>query len=504
MNNIKYAGVAALFVIGCAGDDPKDESGTETTGTPVPVICFQEQAVEDGQVSFIEDNGLTIEATYAITPAAAEATGPTTALPADFDTADYYGAVDPAAAEGWFAGWTAGGGFDGALNSTPFHPLQAEIEGGQIKPSGENLCDQLDANYVNGGTVTIFGQDFPVCVVSQPITADVTWPNNHVFYLTDSITIGTGDVQLEGGQPAMNATLTISAGTQVYGRAGEPTSLVVSRGSEIAANGTADQPILFASAIGNEDGITDAASAQDVAGRGEWGGIILSGFGQTNSGDANGELLTEAAPTDAERWFGGNDNGDSSGTIRYAIIAESGFEFRKDEEVQGLTIEAAGSGTTIEYLQVIGSEDDGIEWFGGAAGGKYILVEGQDDDALDQDLGWTGDVQFAIVSMGSENGDRGIESDNNGDNFDAAPQTAPNFANITIFGDIGKDSDTFAALHREGWRGKIYRSVYTDKADAAFEDGCLDIDDSLPSELEYFDAIFNCSPGPLMACGDDE
>ncbi|MEL7371851.1 MAG: hypothetical protein AAFN74_23205, partial [Myxococcota bacterium] len=335
------------------------------------------------------------------------------------------------------------------------------------------------------------------------IEDNVQWPNNHVFVIDGTVNVGNGDVQLMGEVPTSTAVLTIQAGTQVYAAAGTATSLVVTRGSALAANGTSDLPIIFASVEVDRDG-DNAVSAvngdpTDLTQRGEWGGVVLSGFGVENAADTNNELITEAAPTEQERWFGGNDNMDGSGSLRYIVIAESGFEFRTDGEVQGLTLEAAGSGTTLEFIQVIGSEDDCIEWFGGAASAKWLLCQGADDDGLDMDEGYVGNIQYAIVIIGAINGERGIESDNNS-NFDREPFSAPNLANITILGDAGRaDKTTTGALHREGFRGKVFRSVYSDNLTngTTFEGGCLDIDNVLPAALQYRDVIFNCSPGAL-------
>ena len=244
----------------------------------------------------------------------------------------------------------------------------------------------------------------------------------------------------------------------------------------------------------------------DLTGRGQWGGLVLSGLGIENDAEADGELLTEAAPEGQDRWFGGMDNTDSSGSIQYAIIAESGFAFRPNQEVQGLTIEAAGSGTTIDYLQVLGSEDDCIEWFGGAASASHLICQGQDDDGLDIDEGYVGNIQFAIIIMGNGEGDRGIESDNNSDLM-AMPISAPNIANVTILGDVGRmDKTTIGAIHVENFQGKIYRSVYTDNLvnGTAFEGGCLDVDDVLGMGLQYRDVIFNCSGGVNQLADDDD
>ncbi|MFB6259502.1 MAG: hypothetical protein ABEJ96_02335, partial [Thiohalorhabdaceae bacterium] len=187
----------------------------------------------------------------------------------------------------------------------------------------------------------------------------------------------------------------------------------------------------------------------------------LSGNAVTN----DGEVLTEAAPQGADRYFGwasgssNADNADSSGTLQHVIIGESGTTFQTDEEVQGLTLEAVGSGTTINYLQVLGSNDDGIEWFGGQVDASHIVINGQNDDGLDMDLGYQGNVQFALVRFASDQGNRGIESDNNS-SFGAQPYSMPNLANVTILGTKGLDSKTTtAALHREGFRGEVYSSV---------------------------------------------
>ncbi|MDZ7829420.1 MAG: hypothetical protein U5K33_08010 [Halofilum sp. (in: g-proteobacteria)] len=136
---------------------------------------------------------------------------------------------------------------------------------------------------------------------------------------------------------------------------------------------------------------------------------------------------------------------------------------------------------------------------------KYLVCNGLDDDGLDIDEGYQGNIQFAIVRQGASNGDRGIESDGNGSNFGATPRTAPNIANLTVLGNAGKGSAaTVGAVHREGFAGKVYRSVYTDDvlAGTAFDDGCLDVDDTEEPQLEYLDMVFNCTPGNTATADD--
>jgi len=230
-------------------------------------------------------------------------------------------------------------------------------------------------------------------------------------------------------------------------------------------------------------------------------GLSACGSSSSGGGDDGGvtvpnELQSEAAPaTDTDTWFGGNDNADSSGSISYLVIAESGVAFRPDAELQGLTLEGVGSGTTISHVQVLGSEDDGIEWFGGNVNVDHIVINGQDDDALDFDDGYSGDIEYAIVRMDASNGDTGIEADTAGPSDDAQPESAPNLSYVTVLGNVGKSSkDTKGANFKKGFAGKMYRSVFIDDsvnavAAGTFDGFCIDIDDSLDAELALIDTV---------------
>lgn len=503
----------ACFAIAC-GDDEEENGGNNNNGgggnnnnNNTPTATLQQEAFDNGLINTVEASGLDVASTLAVTGTFTPAT-PATPLPAGLAAADYYGAVDPTVTDGaaWWQGWTyINSNVDGGLPGADFHPLQAEIQGSTIEGAASNACATLDANYADGGTVTIFGETFPVCVVSTDIESDVTWPNNHVFVLSDFVNVGDGDAQGSTAATVSNVTLTIQAGTQVYAAAGSAISLAATRGSQIVANGTAELPIIFAS-VEIDTNATNVITGDptDLTDRGAWGGVVLSGFGITSDGDANGEVSTEAAPTDQARFYGGSNNGDSSGSLEYVIIAESGFAFSVGSEVQGLTVEAAGSGTNIDFVQVVGSDDDCVEWFGGAADTTHLVCNGMDDDGLDIDEGYQGNIQFAIIRQGVGFGNHGIESD--GKDLDT-PFTAPNIANITVLGNSAGGSDSIGAFHTENFQGKIYRSVFIDDllAGGAFEFGCLNINSpdtiqanggaDMDDAVEHFDSVFSCSGG---------
>jgi len=374
-----------------------------------------------------------------------------------------------------------------------------DVIGGQPIVAAETAS--CPAGVASSNRVDIFGQSFPICVLEGTrITSDVTLTNDHVYIVQGAVNVGDGDA--EGGPGGNNnAVLTVEPGTQIFGHEGLLSGLIITRGSRIEAAGTADLPIIMAAVqatgTGSSTAITDDPT--DLTGRGQWAGLVLSGFGENNQctgSEGSGTLFSEATPTGTERFFGCNDNADNSGTVEYVIIAESGLGFRPDQEVQGLTLEGVGSGTRINNLQVLGSEDDGIEWFGGAVNASNVVINGQDDDGLDFDEGAQLTVQRALVIMGSNNGDKGIEADNAGPTNDATPVSRVNFVNLSIIGDVGLGDGSRGANFRRGFGARLIRSAIVDGPGAkAFGRGCLDFDDQVDEFTQLRDVVVDCQNG---------
>src|SRR3546814_17447452 len=108
----------------------------------------------------------------------------------------------------------------------------------------------------------------------------------------------------------------------------------------------------------------------------------------------------------------------------------SGFEVLPDVELNGITLAGLGSGTTVEYVQVHNSSDDGFEWFGGTVNGKYLVGTGNDDDTFDTDSGFRGGIQFGPVVQRAGGGDRKNEMSPH----DLPSRSIPNLANVTSVG----------------------------------------------------------------------
>jgi hypothetical protein len=136
-----------------------------------------------------------------------------------------------------------------------------------------------------------------------------------------------------------------------------------------------------------------------------------------------------------------------------------------------LTLNSVGSGTTVDYIQVVGSNDDGIELFGGTVNLKHIVIAGSQDDGLDWDFGWTGKAQYVLIKQFADDGNNGIEADNNVNNQAASPRSNPTIANMTIIGGSPKKGD--GVLLRRGTGATFYNSVITRATSI-----CINLDDA--------------------------
>jgi len=233
---------------------------------------------------------------------------------------------------------------------------------------------------------------------------------------------------LTGGQLTAdtNVTLTIAAGAIIVGNSG-PSWLAVNRGNKIDAQGTASNPIIFTSRENVLGSNTDSTI-------GQWGGIVLLGRAPVTDcttgsvGAGTCERQTEGAVDPAV--FGGADSAYNAGTIKYAQIRYSGYVLSAGIELQSLTTEGIGTGTTLDYIQSHNSSDDGAEFFGGSVNFKHYIATGADDDSLDFDTGGQGNFQYVLLIQRTGQGDALFEIDSNGNEADT-PRTKLNVANFT-------------------------------------------------------------------------
>ncbi len=242
--------------------------------------------------------------------------------------------------------------------------------------------------------------------VAGPIRSSTVWRAEQTYLLE-------GLVYVEG-----DASLTIEPGVRVLGEQGS--ALIVTRDATLYARGTPDQPIVF----------TSAAPVGERR-RGDWGGVVLLGNAPVNEESAFIEGIVDKDPRGA---FGGSEIGANCGVLEYVRIEFAGFEAFANNELNGLTLGGCGHKTIVRNVQVHKALDDGIELFGGDADLRNIVITGAGDDSIDWDLGWQGRGQFFIVQQHGDAGDNGFESDNNTDDHDALPRSAPVLYNVTLLG----------------------------------------------------------------------
>ena len=244
-------------------------------------------------------------------------------------------------------------------------------------------------------------------IVSSNITGDVTWRANVTYILGTRVAVESG------------ATLTIEPGTVIKGEAGtgaNATALVVARGATLNAGGTAAAPIIFTS-VADEITPADVAAGNfaspnlDADINGLWGGVIVLGNAPISvSGDGTEAQIEGIPPSDTNGRYGGSTADDNSGTITYISIRHGGSNIGEGNEINGLTLGGVGSGTTIDYVEVVGNQDDGVEWFGGSVNVGNVVVWNAGDDAIDTDQAWSGTLTNFAVVAGSDT-DHALELD---------------------------------------------------------------------------------------------
>ena len=83
--------------------------------------------------------------------------------------------------------------------------------------------------------------------------------------------------------------------------------------------------------------------------------------------------------------------------MNYVSIRHNGIAISEGNEIQGLTMGGVGSGTTISNIEVVGSDDDGIEIFGGTVNVTNLVIYANTDDAVDLDEGYAGTITNVVV-----------------------------------------------------------------------------------------------------------
>jgi len=306
-------------------------------------------------------------------------------------------------------------------------------------------------------------------LVTTDIATSVTWTANNTYNLQTQIYVLPG------------ATLTIEAGTIIASDTGIGGSLAVTRGAQIIANGTAQSPIIFTSKADVATWVGgDPKTGTARLGVNEWGNLTICGNGYISENAvvantpapnaanfATMEGLTESFPGDTRVRYGGGNDDDDSGSLRYVSFRYGGKVIGLNNELNGLSLGGVGRNTDINFVEIFNNVDDGIEIWGGTVNLKNFSIWNIGDDSLDVDQGWRGKAQFglivqgysAVAGQGSGVGDNAIEIDG-AEQSDYQPVTTTSIYNMTVIGQpISGDHGT---AWRDNARAQIRNSIFMD------------------------------------------
>ena len=275
--------------------------------------------------------------------------------------------------------------------------------------------------------------------------ADFTWVNSSVSIPT-SVLQGTvtGKVTLDAAVSyQLNSSyivqsggeLVIPAGTKIEARdAGTGVYIAVLKGGKIDIQGTESNPVVISSASANA---------------GDWGGLTICGDATTTAG-VNAEAEVGGFI------YGGSNDADNSGSIKYLVIKGTGAQINADSQYNGISFYAVGSGTTIENISVIDGADDGVEFFGGTVSASNLYLENNEDDSVDWTEGWNGTLTNTYISHTLAGFSTAFEGDKANGN--------PKFVNLTAISTVGGTGLQFKKTSG-GTITNIWLEGYTDNID---------------------------------------
>jgi hypothetical protein len=148
-----------------------------------------------------------------------------------------------------------------------------------------------------------------------------------------------------------NAVLSIEPGTIILGDAESKGTLIITKGSQLIADGLETDPIVF-------------TSNKSLKKAGDWGGIVILGdapinkfgtYSSVNNFDLDPSLTT----------YGGLNPGSSSGSLKYVRIEYAGKKPRGYENFNALLLGGIGNKTILENIMVSYAAGDAFEVLGG-------------------------------------------------------------------------------------------------------------------------------------------
>ena len=157
--------------------------------------------------------------------------------------------------------------------------------------------------------------------------------------------------------------------------------------------------------------------------------------------------------------------------MRFVRVEYGGFAISPENELNAIAFQGVGSGTEVNFVQSAFGGDDGIEMFGGSVNMKNVVVVGAGDDTFDWTFGWNGKVQFLVGQQRNDEANNGIEADNNENDNNFTPRSAPKLMNVTLIGtgNSGAAISGRGIQLRRGTAGELRNFIVTGFKDVGLE-----------------------------------
>ena len=351
---------------------------------------------------------------------------------------------------------------------------------------------------------------------ATPLTASITLNNlddDGVHVFNGSLVVGADSATI-ADVPATPVVLTIEAGTTVaFANAAD--RLIVNRGAQIEAVGTATDPITFTS-LADVVALATTVTTDDLADDAvnQWAGITINGQALNNACtygaldavagtvpprrpfatdtpftlDTMQPTLT-AEPTTADPpletcsqgtavfvagatasddpaldygFHGGTDPADNSGSLAYVIIKHVG-DATAGTNRNALNLRSVGAGTTLGNIEVYSVDRIGIAIDGGGANLSNVLVYNAQGHGVFATGGYLGLLDTVLVSQADGAGTACVQVVS-GDGGDAADEitdgmnTRVTARNLTC--DVSADNaDGAGVIVTEGARARIQNAI---------------------------------------------
>ena len=327
-----------------------------------------------------------------------------------------------------------------------------------------------------------------------------TWTCDHLYVLTEQVFVNAQD------------TLIIEPGTAVLGMAGEgrqsfavpsgnevggivtvnydtyPGALIVARGAYLGAEGTPTCPIQF-SFLGDP---LDGSVGLDV--QGQWGGLVMCGAAAINTlylegtdqpsqtggigtGEDRAEGVVDLSGQDRDV-YGGNIAPDvSSGVLKHVSLRHGSTNLGWNNVLNGnetdlLQLAGCGEGTTLDYVELIASADDGLHVMGGTPDVRHVVSAFHAEDAFESDQGWQGTGQWLFGLQDTALAHptnppyetflwrmHGDDFEENNVDFTYEPYTSPWMSNLTLISNGGAHAVGVQSLPAGDWHNAVIDGV---------------------------------------------